>query len=118
MGWDNPPLPWRELERRLSWAGHGAQGGKGDEGGPADSDNGSDSDNDGGQARPVTHLPTRAPEPPGRDKPGAAWAELHCHSSYSFLDGASSPEDLVTEAAQQGLQALAITDHDGMYGVP
>jgi error-prone DNA polymerase len=46
------------------------------------------------------------------------WAELHCHSSYSFLDGASSPADLVSEAAERGLEALAITDHDGMYGVP
>src|SRR5262249_27540112 len=46
------------------------------------------------------------------------WAELHCHSSYSFLDGASAPEDLVAEAAQLGLAAIAITDHDGMYGVP
>src|SRR5262249_47753323 len=47
-----------------------------------------------------------------------AWAELHCHSSYSFLDGASSPAELVAEAARRGLEALAITDHDGMYGVP
>ena len=46
------------------------------------------------------------------------WAELHCHSSYSFLDGASSPQALVDEAAELGLAALAITDHDGMYGVP
>ena len=46
------------------------------------------------------------------------WAELHCHSSYSFLDGASSPAELVHEAAERGLTALAITDHDGMYGVP
>ncbi len=49
---------------------------------------------------------------------GPAWAELHCHSSYSFLDGASSPEELVAEAVARGLEALAITDHDGMYGVP
>ncbi len=57
----------------------------------------------------MTHLPVgQAP----------AWAELHCHSSYSFLDGASSPADLVREAAVRGLSALAITDHDGMYGVP
>src|SRR6202035_5290985 len=48
----------------------------------------------------------------------AGWAELHCHSSYSFLDGASSPQALVDEAAELGLAALAITDHDGMYGVP
>jgi len=74
LGWDNPPVPWREFERRLSWRDPGG-------GGPA-------------------------------------WAELHCHSSYSFLDGASSPAELVSEAAQRGLTALAITDHDGMYGVP
>src|SRR5579859_4083657 len=49
---------------------------------------------------------------------GEPWAELHCHSSYSFLDGASTPAELVTEAARLGLEALAITDHDGMYGVP
>ena len=49
---------------------------------------------------------------------GPAWAELHCHSSYSFLDGVSSPAELVGEAMQLGLTALAITDHDGMYGVP
>jgi error-prone DNA polymerase len=45
------------------------------------------------------------------------WAELHCHSSYSFLDGASSPAELVAEAGRRGVQAIAITDHDGMYGV-
>jgi error-prone DNA polymerase len=46
------------------------------------------------------------------------WAELHCHSSFSFLDGAATPEELVGEAARLGLEVLAITDHDGMYGVP
>src|SRR5438128_6679604 len=48
---------------------------------------------------------------------GAAYAELHCHTNFSFLDGASHPEELVEEAARLGLEALAITDHDGMYGV-
>jgi error-prone DNA polymerase len=62
------------------------------------------------QPAPVTRLPA--------GRPGPAWAELHCHSSYSFLDGVSPPADLVTEAARRGLTALAITDHDGMYGVP
>src|SRR6266576_1532379 len=56
--------------------------------------------------------------PPGQDPADPAWAELHCHSSYSFLDGASAPAELVAEAARLGLAALAITDHDGMYGVP
>jgi error-prone DNA polymerase len=45
------------------------------------------------------------------------YAELHCHSNFSFLDGASHPEELVEEAARLGLEALALTDHDGMYGV-
>jgi error-prone DNA polymerase len=45
------------------------------------------------------------------------YAELHCHSNFSFLDGASHPEELVEEAARLGLDALALTDHDGMYGV-
>ncbi len=45
------------------------------------------------------------------------YAELHAHSAFSFLDGANQPEELVTEAARLGLSALAITDHDGLYGV-
>lgn len=45
------------------------------------------------------------------------YAELHCHSNFSFLDGASHPEELVTEAVRLGLDALALTDHDGLYGV-
>src|SRR5215831_1486806 len=45
------------------------------------------------------------------------YAELHCHSNFSFLDGASHAEELVEEAAALGLHALALTDHDGFYGV-
>jgi error-prone DNA polymerase len=45
------------------------------------------------------------------------YAELHCHSSFSFLDGASHPEELVAEASRLGLEALALTDHEGLYGV-
>ena len=45
------------------------------------------------------------------------YAELHCHSNFSFLDGASHPEELAEEAARLGLEALALTDHDGFYGV-
>ena len=46
----------------------------------------------------------------------ARYAELHCHSNYSFLDGASHPEELAAAAAELGYAALAITDHDGFYG--
>jgi error-prone DNA polymerase len=44
------------------------------------------------------------------------YAELHCHSEFSFLDGASSSAELVDRAVQLGLEALALTDHQGLYG--
>ncbi len=44
------------------------------------------------------------------------YVELHAHSSYSFLDGASQPEELAVRAAELGYPALALTDHDGVYG--
>src|SRR5262249_56535462 len=53
----------------------------------------------------------------GRDNRPIPYAELHCHSNFSFLDGASHPDELVEQAARLGLDAIAITDHDGMYGV-
>jgi error-prone DNA polymerase len=44
------------------------------------------------------------------------YAELHCHSAFSLLDGASTPEDLVVRAHRLGLHALALTDHDELGG--
>src|SRR5437773_2268213 len=109
MGWNNPPVPWSTLERALS-------------GRP--------------QVDPIVHDPITIDHGDGGDTP--AWtrkrplyvapdlvrakstvdyAELHCHSNFSFLDGASHPEELAEEAARLGLTALALTDHDGMYGV-
>ena len=97
MGWSNPDVPWSELERRLS-----------------------------GRVRPddIPVSRKRQHYVPPKDSalrvepPDAAvpYAELHCHSSYSFLDGASEPSELVEEAVRLGLSALAITDHDGFYG--
>ncbi len=46
----------------------------------------------------------------------ATYVELHAHSAYSFLDGASQPEELAARAAELGYAALALTDHDGVYG--
>ena len=46
----------------------------------------------------------------------AAYAELHCHSAYSFLDGASRPEELAARAYELGHGALALTDHDNLCG--
>lgn len=76
-----------------------------------------------------TTRPSAAPSRPRRTGPDAAgparerapfpprYAELHAHSAFSFLDGASQPEELAAEAARLGLDALALTDHDGLYGV-
>ncbi|MFT3714630.1 MAG: error-prone DNA polymerase [Gordonia sp. (in: high G+C Gram-positive bacteria)] len=108
MGWHNGPLNWSEMERVLS-------------------------------GRPPTPRELARPYLPGGDggdspawsrKRGAFqpedvqpvassidYAELHAHSAYSFLDGASLPEEMVTEARRLGLTALALTDHDGFYGV-
>ena len=45
-----------------------------------------------------------------------SYAELHCHSYYSFHDGASSLEELMLRAKELGYHALAVTDHDNLCG--
>jgi error-prone DNA polymerase len=104
-------MPWRELERRLS-----------------------------GRPAPPASPPSRASDEPACDGgDSVAWsrhrpayvapslirpsrpvpyAELHAHSSFSHLDGASLPEEMVEQAVACGLSGLALTDHNGMYGVP
>ncbi|WOP17562.1 error-prone DNA polymerase [Raineyella sp. LH-20] len=96
MGFHNPPMPWADLERTLS-------------------------------DRPFPPTGIDVPysrkrgryRPPPVDRPTdpVPYAELHAHSSFSFLDGASAPADLVVEAERLGLSALALTDHDGLYGI-
>jgi DNA polymerase III alpha subunit len=54
---------------------------------------------------------------PGRPSPARSYAELHCHTNFSFLDGASAADELVDRAVELGLSALAVTDHQGLYGV-
>jgi DNA polymerase-3 subunit alpha len=44
------------------------------------------------------------------------YVELHAHSYYSLLDGVPSPEELVQHAAEYEMPALALTDHDALYG--
>src|SRR5215212_6325711 len=44
------------------------------------------------------------------------YVELHCHSSFSLLDGASTPEALIARAGDLGMDVLALTDHDALYG--
>ena len=45
-----------------------------------------------------------------------SYVELHAHSAFSFLDGASSPDELALRAAELGYRELALTDHDGIWG--
>ncbi|MGI9621484.1 MAG: PHP domain-containing protein, partial [Acidimicrobiales bacterium] len=104
MGWQNPPLPWSEIERRLSDR-HGPSGQT-----PSAHDY-SRLDNtwapaDGGDSPAWSRKRLQYEAPPiERTQDGPAYAELHCHSHFSFLDGASSPEELVEEAARLGLRA-------------
>ena len=63
--------------------------------------------------RPAYRVPEGRPGSP--DEPYVPYAELHCHSDFSFLDGASDPESLIEEAARLRLAGLALTDHDGFY---
>ena len=107
MGFDNPIIPWRELERRLS-------------------DRASALPQPTGSTRPASveslNLRSRseqstgaAPMRPGL--PRVPYAELHAHSRFSFMDGSSNPDELVAEAIRLELDALALTDRDGFYGV-
>src|ERR687897_501718 len=126
MGFNNPDVPWHEIERTLSdrppgrdphqwWAT------------PPD-DNPSqlggrhslvpEGANGGDSPAWSSHRPTYEPPVQLRRRVNETpYAELHCHSNFSFLDGASHPEELAEEAAHLGLAALALTDHDGFYGV-
>src|SRR5690349_24873693 len=100
MGWNNPDIPWRELERRLSgrpqarW--HEIVSG------------------DGGDSPAWSRKrESYAPAELARPSAPVAYGELHTHSSFSFLDGASGPEELAEEAVRLGLESLTVTDHDG-----
>jgi len=112
MGFNNPDMLWSELERLLS----GARSKDGRAPGSPSWNAGGD-----GPAWGRKRQPYEAPavESPTTRASGnrVPYAELHCHSNFSFLDGASHPEQLAEEAARLGLEALALTDHDGFYGV-
>jgi len=103
MGFNNPGVPWSEMERVLS-------GRRRPEAAPVGADGGDS---------PAWSRKRGPYVSPDIERPADAipYAELHAHSSYSFLDGASSPEELAEEAERLGLHALAITDHDGFYGI-
>jgi hypothetical protein len=56
------------------------------------------------------------PAPVGPEAQPSPFVHLHVHSNFSFLDGGSRIEELVARAAELGQPALALTDHDGLYG--
>jgi hypothetical protein len=63
-------------------------------------------------------LRQRAWKPPASRTSPRPYAELHAASAFSFLDGASLPEDLADRAAALGLPAVALLDTNGVYGAP
>mgnify|MGYP002129531115 CR=1 FL=1 len=95
MGFNNPSMPWSEVERLLS--------GKRGKDGRAP---GSPSWNAGGDG-PAWGRRRQPYQPPeggvggaAAGRPAVPYAELHTHSAFSFLDGASPPEELVEEAVR------------------
>ena len=107
MGFDNPIIPWRELERRLS-----------DRVSPRPEPNGA------ARSDPVEPLdltgrakPSEGAVPQRHGLARVPYGELHAHSRFSFMDGSSNPDELVAEAVRLELDALALTDRDGFYGV-
>ncbi|MEE4022404.1 error-prone DNA polymerase [Gordonia sp. PKS22-38] len=111
MGWDQGPPTWSEMERVLSGRAPG-QGRPGEMFGPGDNTG------DGGDSPAWSRKRgSYRAEGVDRGRSSVAYAELHAHSAYSFLDGASMPEEMVEEAQRLGLSALALTDHDGFYGI-
>ncbi len=46
------------------------------------------------------------------------YTELHARSAFSFLEGASVPEELAGACAEHGMTAMAVLDRDGVYGAP
>jgi error-prone DNA polymerase len=106
MGWSNGPPSWAEMERVLNSKPRRAGMPLGEPPG------------DGGDSPAWSSTRAAYQRPDGsRVRSAVPYAELHTHSAYSFLDGASTPEELVEEAARLDLRAIALTDHDGLYGV-
>ncbi|OBI78583.1 error-prone DNA polymerase [Mycobacterium asiaticum] len=103
MGWHNGPPSWSEMERVLD--------GKPRHAGAPVAVRAADDAPLSSKRGTYTAKPDER-----RAKSSVAYAELHAHSAYSFLDGASTPEELVEEAARLDLRALALTDHNGLYG--
>jgi error-prone DNA polymerase len=115
VSFHNPRMPWSELESALS----GSKGGNRKDGRHLHVVDPVAVDGDGGDSPAWSRKrqPYEAPEGLRKNEDAVPYAELHCHTNFSFLDGASHPEELAEEAARLGLTGLAVTDHNGFYGV-
>src|SRR4051794_24356604 len=127
MGFHNPKMSWAELEGVLSGRKAAQPGDR-----PAQSDAKTwqigrpsqqdenpvvdplavDADGGDSPAWSRKRQPYQAPALVRREST-TPYAELHCHTNFSFLDGASHAEELAEEAVRLGLTGLAVTDHDG-----
>src|SRR5215204_1607569 len=105
MNWHNPRVSWSELERQMS--------GRPENRRPPSLEHAEDDSAPGISRKRPAYTPAAVDDRP--DEPMVPYAELHCHSDFSFLDGASDPETLIEEAVRLNLTGLAITDHDGFY---
>ncbi len=105
MNWHNPRVSWSELERQMS--------GRPENRRPPSLEHAEDDSAPGFSRKRPAYAPAALDDRP--DEPFVPYAELHCHSDFSFLDGASDPETLIEEAVRLSLTGLAITDHDGFY---
>src|SRR5215204_3032327 len=105
MNWHNPRVSWSDLERQMS--------GRPENRRPPSLEHAEDDSAPGFSRKRPAYAPAALPERP--EEPFVPYAELHCHSDFSFLDGASDPETLIEEAVRLSLTGLAITDHDGFY---
>ncbi|MEJ6490078.1 error-prone DNA polymerase [Leucobacter sp. USCH14] len=113
MRWSNSSLSWDEFERRLSGRAPDAVGAAGAAGAAGPTGTASAAGADARTRRAPDEQAVPAPPNPETVVP---YAELHTHSHFSFLDGSSSPEQLIDEAARLRLSGIALTDHDGFYG--
>jgi error-prone DNA polymerase len=115
VSFHNPRMPWSELEGTLA--------GSRKSGTPERHLYAVDPlavDADGGDSPAWSHKRQQYQAPAvlrNQERSRTRYAELHCHTNFSFLDGASHPEELAEEAARLDLTGLAVTDHDGFYGV-
>ena len=108
MGFNNPDIPWSQLEAVLS--------GRPERAGASWSTR---SAGDGGDS-PAWSRKREAYQAPAlvRGTSGVEYVELHCHTNFSFLDGASpTRRSWWRRRTGWGLSGLAVTDHDGLYGV-